>query len=99
LRQEIGRLLGPCPIDHLPVSGEPQRSLSLCGLERLGQHAALHPAALEARLSPEGRRAWELSRGRDDSALVPRRPFRPIAESLEFPAPVSEWETQGFRDR
>ncbi len=22
---------------------------------------------------------------------MPRRPFRPIAESLEFPAPVSEW--------
>lgn len=91
LRHEIERFLAPCPIDHLPVSGETQRSLSLFGLERLGQIAALHPAALEARLGPEGRRAWELSRGRDDSALVPRRPFRPIAESLEFPAPVSEW--------
>ena len=91
LRHEAERFLAPCAAEHLPVSAETKRNLSLFGLERLGQIAALHPVALEARLGREGRLAWELSRGRDASPLVPRRPFRPIAESLEFPAPVSDW--------
>lgn len=91
LRHEVERFLAPCPADHLPVSDETKRNLALFGLERLGQIAALHPVALETRLGPEGRLAWELSRGKDVSPLVPRRPFRPIAESLEFPAPVSDW--------
>ena len=46
---------------------------------------------MQAQFGAEGRLIWELSWGIDSSPLVPRRPFRPISESLSFPAPVSDW--------
>lgn len=91
LRHETRRFLAPHPSSLLPVSDESKRRLSLFGLERLGQIAELDPVAVQAQFGAEGRRIWDLACGIDPSPLIPRRPFRPIAESLAFPAPVSEW--------
>lgn len=91
LPYEARRFLAPHASSHLPVSDESKRRLALFGLERLGQIAELDPSSMQAQFGAEGRLIWELARGIDSSPLVPRRPFRPIAESLSFPAPVNDW--------
>ncbi len=88
---EAAAFLSSHPVQRLPVSEEMKRRLLLFGLQRLGQIARLHPDALVAQFGKEGRSAWELARGIDESALIPRRPFRPIVETLNLPAATLEW--------
>ena len=88
---EAPGFLAPFPVHHLPVSDDVKRRLALFGLQTLGHVAGLSAAALEAQFGPEGRRAAELARGIDREPVVARRPFRPIAASLDFPAPVVDW--------
>lgn len=89
--EEAADFLGPLSVEHLWVSDETRRRLLLFGFRRMGQVASLDPVAMEAQFGKEGRRAWELSRGFDGEPVVARRLFRPILESLVFPAPLGEW--------
>lgn len=89
--QESTAFLAPHSIQHLPISQEMKRRLNLFGLYRMGEIARIHPDALMAQFGREGRVAWELARGVDASPIVPRRPFRPIVETLTFPAAIVEW--------
>lgn len=91
LAQDAAAFLAPHSIHHLPVSEETAQRLRLFGLNTLGDVARLAREALTAQFGQEGRWAWELAQGIDHSLLVPRRPFRPIEETLLFPAPVGEW--------
>lgn len=83
--------LAPFPVHSLPISDEAKGRLFLFGLKTLGQIAALSAGAMEAQFGREGRRAWELARGIDKEPVVARRPFRPIAAALAFPAPTVDW--------
>ncbi len=56
-------------IDLLPLSSGGKARLHLLGLHTLGRLAAMPAGAVQARLGSEGRRAWELARGIDQSPI------------------------------
>ena len=56
-------------IDLLPLSSEGKARLHLSGVHTLGRLAAMPVGAVQARLGAEGRRAWELARGIDQSPI------------------------------
>lgn len=56
-------------IDLLPLSPESKARLHLSGVHTLGRLAAMPVSAVQARLGPAGRRAWELARGIDRSPI------------------------------
>ena len=81
--------VGKLPVDVLPVSPLMRQRLRLFGLEQLGQVAALTLSAMQAQFGPEGVRAWELARGKDDSTITPQRDELTISEEIDLPAPAS----------
>lgn len=77
------------PCNVLPISWKDRKKLAEFGLHTLGQVAALPPGPLQAQFGPRGRKIWELSRGNDKSALIPRRSTENIEESLTLPSMVT----------
>ena len=67
---DAASFLAPHPVDLLPVSAELKVALHRFGLHTLGDVASMSEATLMDRFGPEGRRAWQLSQGIDDSPLV-----------------------------
>lgn len=88
---EAKAFLAPLPVSSLPIGDAIKSRLAFLGLDSLDAVAKMHPHALEAQFGREGRLAWELANGCDERAVSPRRRFRPIVETLLFPAPVIEW--------
>jgi protein ImuB len=86
---ETELFLEPLPLHLLPLSPERREELSELGVKRLGELAGLPGAAVADRLGVEGSEAWRLSRGEDDTPVVPRRPPAELAETLEFPEPLA----------
>jgi len=74
------------PCDVLPVSWQNKKRLCDFGLGTLGQVAALPPGPLQAQFGPEGKRIWELARGRDEDPFHPRHSEEVIEESTELPS-------------
>jgi DNA polymerase IV len=58
--------------DVLPVSLKSKSKLHAFGLHTLGQILALPSGPIQSQFGPEGKRIWELARGRDDTPLYPR---------------------------
>jgi nucleotidyltransferase/DNA polymerase involved in DNA repair len=85
--------LAAAPVSLLPLPPDKQRRLERLGLRTLGDLAALPPAAVQARFGAEGRRAWDLARGNDRSAVRPRPQPETVSESLTLPAPATSRET------
>ncbi|HWG57350.1 MAG TPA: hypothetical protein VNT58_12610 [Gaiellaceae bacterium] len=83
------RFLAPLPLSLLPLPAERYAELEGLGVRKLGELAALPPAAVAERLGPEGRSAWSLARGGDGSRVRGRRPPAELAEALEFPEAVA----------
>ena len=81
--------LAKLPVEVLPVAPQMHQRLRLFGLERLGQVAALKFSALQAQFGHDGARAWELSSGRDDSTIIPKREEVRVSEEMELPAPAA----------
>jgi len=81
--------LAKLPVEVLPVAPQVHQRLRLFGLERLGQVAALKFSALQAQFGHDGARAWELSSGRDDSTIIPKREEVRVSEEMELPAPAA----------
>lgn len=88
---EAPSFLAPLSVQYLPIEQETKERLVDFGLRRLGQIARLNVGDMLAQFGHEGRLAWELSQGMDDEPVVARRSFRPIAETIYFSAPLSEW--------
>lgn len=80
--------LARVPIEVLPVEPLMHQRLRLLGLERVGQVAAIPLSAMQAQFGPDGRRAWDLANGRDDSRIIPQREETRITEEIELPAPA-----------
>ena len=55
----------------------------------MGQIASLSVSSMQAQFGTEGRLAWELSNGIDQSYLVPITHVETIKESLTFPIPAT----------
>ena len=74
-------------IDLLPISADLKIALHRFGLHTLVDVASMTEAALMDRFGPEGRRAWRLSQGTDDSPLVPMAHADTVAECASLPFP------------
>ncbi|MGQ9674388.1 MAG: DNA polymerase Y family protein [Chloroflexota bacterium] len=85
--------LAELPVTYLPVTLDMQRRLRLFGLRTLRQLAALPLGAVQAQFGPEGRRAWELANGIDNSPLIPQKPATTLKEKLDLPALVTSVES------
>ena len=76
--------LAPLPLSLLPLDESRYAELEGLGLQTMGQLASLPGAAVAERLGQDGRRAWSLAQGGDNSRVRPRRPPAEIVERLEF---------------
>jgi DNA polymerase-4/protein ImuB len=86
------RFLASFPVGVLPVGFRTKARLRRFALRTLGDIAALPLGAMQAQFGPEGKLMWELAKGIDKSALVPRRVEEVVTESLSFAEPVATLE-------
>lgn len=76
-------------VDLLPISWENRTRLHRFGLHTMGQVATLSVGSLQAQFGTEGRVAWELSNGIDNSSLIPMKYRDSVSHSLSFLAPAT----------
>ncbi|MFU8796163.1 MAG: DNA polymerase Y family protein [Dehalococcoidia bacterium] len=72
------------PVCLLPASSVTLERLELLGIYRIGQLAALSPAALSLEFGNEGEWLWELSNGIDGSRLTPWSEVPVLKEQIHF---------------
>ena len=77
--------LAPHPVDLLRVSADLKGALHRFGLHTMGAVASMDEATLVDRFGFEGERAWRLSRGMDNSPLVPLAHTETIVERTSLP--------------
>ena len=82
---DMAGFLAPQSVDLLPVPAVCRAEMHRLGLHTLGAVAAMKQDALTDRFGPEGRRAWELAQGIDNSPLVPLKHEAPIVEHSVLP--------------
>ena len=82
---DAAAFLAPHPVDLLPVGADIKIALHRFGLHTLGCVALKTEASLVDRFGVEGRRAWRLSRGMDDSPLIPMEHAETIVERTSLP--------------
>ena len=82
---DVASFLAPHPIDLLPVSTGLKVALHRFGLHTMGDVASMTEATLVDRFGPGGQRAWQLSRGIDDSPLIPLTYTETIVEQTSLP--------------
>ena len=85
---ELGTFLAAASVTWLPLPPGTITQLQRLGLETLGALAALPGAKVAARFGPDGRAAWELARGRDDSRVTSPPKLTTVVETLAMPAPA-----------
>ncbi len=83
--EDVRAFLAPHSVDLLPVPLDIQTGLKRFGLRAMGDVAAMPEGALDDRFGPAGRRAWQCSRGFDDSPLVPMKYEEAVAEHAALP--------------
>ena len=77
--------LAPHPVDLLPVPADLKVALHRFGLHTLGDVASMTETSLVDRFGAEGRRAWHLSWGMDDSPVVPLAHLETVIERTSLP--------------
>ena len=77
--------LAPHPVDLLPVPADLKVALHRFGLHTMGDVALLTEASMIDRFGAEGRRGWRLSRGMDDSPVIPMAHAETVVESTSLP--------------
>ena len=77
--------LSPRSVDLLPIKEETRFGLRRFGLRTLGDVAAMPEAALMDQFGTEGSTAWHLSRGDDDSPLIPLAYEESVSERMSLP--------------
>jgi DNA polymerase-4/protein ImuB len=87
----MAAFLGGLSIGLLPLSWANKTRLHRFGIHTLGQLSALPEGAVQAQLGAEGRRAWLLASGVDNSQLTPHRTQQAVEEWLTFPSPTITW--------
>ena len=77
--------LAPHPVDLLPVPADLKVALHRFGLHTLGDVGSMTETSLVDRFGGEGRIAWHLSRGMDDSHVIPMAHAETIVEHTSLP--------------
>ena len=77
--------LAPHSISLLPIAPTVKAAMGRFGLHAMGDVAAMVPDLLADQLGLLGKRAWDLSRGMDDSPLVPLKQEEPVVEHISLP--------------
>ena len=89
-------LLSRLPLDALSPGETEAETLALWGIRTVGELAALPEIAVVARLGEAGRALHQLARGQRAHLLVPEEPAFPLAERVEFDAPVDHLDSLLF---
>ena len=87
----LAAFLSELSIGLLPMSWANKTRMHRFGIHTLGQLSALPVGAVQAQLGAEGRRAWELANGVDNSILTSHQPQQSVEESLTFHSPTVTW--------
>ena len=82
---DVTSFLASHPVNLLPVSADLKVALHRFHLHTLGDVASMTEATLMDRFGPEGRRAWQLSQGIDDSPLIPMTHTETVVEHTSLP--------------
>ena len=87
----MAAFLNGLSIGLLPISWANKTKLHRFGIHTLGQLSSLPESTVQAQLGIEGRNAWRLASGIDNSPVVPRREQQVVEEYLTFPSPATTW--------
>ena len=82
---DAASFLAPHPVDLLPVPADLRAALHRFGFHTMGDMASMTESVLVDRFGAEGRRAWHLSRGMDDSPVIPLAHVETIVERTSLP--------------
>ena len=82
---DVDTFLAPRSIDLLPLSRDVRDGLLRFGLHTMGAIATMRAELLIDQFGNEGRRAWELCQGIDDSPLVPLATEEAVVERIPLP--------------
>lgn len=82
---DVPGFLAPYAVDLLPIPVEVRDGLERFGLHTLGAVAALRVGQFLGQFGLDGRRAWRLCRGVDDSPVMPLKREEPVVERLSLP--------------
>ena len=82
---DVASFLAPHPVDLLPVPADLRAALHRFGLHTVGNVASMTEVSMIDRFGGEGRRAWHLSRGMDDSPVVPLAHVETVVERTSLP--------------
>ena len=82
---DAASFLAPHPVDLLPVPADLKVALHRFGLHTLGDVASVTEVSMIDRFGVEGRRAWRLSRGMDDSPVIPLAHVETVVERTSLP--------------
>ena len=100
---DAASFLAPHSVDLLPVPADLKVALHRFGLHTMGDVASMTETSLVDRFGSEGRRAWHLSRGMDDSPVIPLAHVETVVEHAPFPSRLhplnflSPWLTPSLR--
>ena len=83
--EDAASFLAPHPVDLLPVPADLKVALHRFGFHTLGDVASMTEVSMIDRFGAEGRRAWHLSRGMDDSPVIPLAHVETVVERTSLP--------------
>ncbi len=89
---DAAAFLAPHPLDLLPISSDVKTAMRRFGLHAMGDVASMRRDLLLDQFGRAGGRAWDLSRGVDDSLLVPLPHEEAVAERVSLPFSSSSME-------
>ena len=87
----LAAFLSELSIGLLPLTWASKTRLHRFGIHTLGQLSSLPVGSVQAQLGAEGRVAWQLANGVDNSPLAPHRPQQAVEETMTFPSPTVTW--------
>ena len=82
---DVAAFLAPLTVDILPVPTDLKVALHRFGLHTLGDVGSMTEASLVGRFGTKGRIAWHLSRGMDDSPVIPLVHVETLVECTSLP--------------
>ncbi len=92
LTDNTAAFLKDLPCDVLPISIKSRQRLRDFGLYTLSQLSALPPGPLLSQFGMEGKKLYNLARGRDDTPLIPRIMTRAINGNAALPSVTTSLE-------
>ena len=82
---DAAAFLASHPIDLLPISSAVKTQMHRLGLHAMGQVASMRRDILADQFGPPGTKAWNLSRGIDNSPLIPLKYEESVVERTSLP--------------